>query len=101
MCGMTSERLREAAQKIRETAEAVQTETIPAGWTAEGFHYVSGLLEGDLEHITLWSPTVALAVADWLDEEAAHWSPSLVYRCRNALTVADAILERTAAPVVQ
>jgi hypothetical protein len=61
---MSADRLREAAQKIRETAE-------PAGYGQ--WHKVGDLpvfAGEDAAHIALWSPAVALAVADSLDDAA-------------------------------
>lgn len=87
-----AERLRAAAEKIRETAKAAARwegywevdENHPArviedkngnGWDdaliAKCVDY--GDNENGIEqarHIALWSPPVALAVADWLDNEA-------------------------------
>jgi hypothetical protein len=61
---MNADRLRQAAQKIRETA----------GAAAYGqWHKVGDLpvfAGEDAAHIALWSPPVALAVADWLDDFA-------------------------------
>lgn len=87
---VTAQKLRDAAARIRETAQAAT----PGPWiTWAGVAddvYTQGVspasdLEGDAvsapqgpqaaddhEHIAMWSPPVALAVADWLDAEAGH-----------------------------
>jgi hypothetical protein len=62
---MSADRLRQAAQKIRETANAA----------AYGQWHKAGDLPGfltyeDATHIAFWSPSVALAVADSLDDAA-------------------------------
>jgi hypothetical protein len=86
---MSSERLRQAAQKIRETAIAAAecTTTTPTDpWRAQlgGDAYYEVMSTGDplglpvarkmneeeALHVALWSPPVALAVADWLDQSA-------------------------------
>jgi hypothetical protein len=70
---MSADRLRQAAQKIRDTAQP------PA---ADGAWYSFASIQSDLTvvghesatrdaaHIAMWSPPVALAVATWLDLEA-------------------------------
>lgn len=71
-----AERLRAAAEKIRETAKGAEwtySELHPlAGqrvpWEAEDW----GADPADQEHIALWSPPVALAVADLLDAQARY-----------------------------
>ena len=80
---MGAETLRKAASLMRERAEAAT----PGPWQMRyGFPaYVSGPgetvtindLSGDMEledaaHVASWHPAVALAVADWLDREAAE-----------------------------
>lgn len=57
-----ADRLRQAAQKIRETSGALVidewygAQDDDAAWQGDG-----------ADHIALWSPPVALAVADWLE----------------------------------
>jgi len=73
--------LREAAARVRETATAAA----PGPWHmdegqriyAEDGAYVTSPWtnderDDDLDHIALWHPGVALAVADLLDSEATH-----------------------------
>ncbi len=79
-----AETLRAAARLMRERAQAAT----PGPWIVAGLHRqgvastahhggttgVVGLgytQEIDATHIASWHPAVALAVADWLDEEAA------------------------------
>lgn len=73
-------RLRAAAQKVRDLAEAAAREGMePYGagpplpvskWAAlYGDDYLGG--PGGA-HVALWSPPVALAVAAWLESEARH-----------------------------
>lgn len=91
---MSSDRLREAARRIRATAEAAT----PGPWepypderglsdVASGYpeRSVDMLNDGtlgavaqrayddDAAHIAMWSPPVALAVALWLDSQAADF----------------------------
>ena len=92
---MSAETLRRAAALMRERAEAAT----PGPWTAnvlgsEGYdvrsehvpekrlHRVRVSRHGwedwdtdraNAEHVASWHPAVALAVADWLDAEAAVW----------------------------
>jgi hypothetical protein len=61
---MTGDRLRQAAQKIRETAQAAAY----GQWHKPGDLPV--FAGEDAAHIALWSPPVALAVADGLDDAA-------------------------------
>jgi hypothetical protein len=67
-------RLREAAQKIREMAEPAGR--LPAGWFQPAPDNVAHpRVQGGVirDHIVVWSPPVALAVADWLDATAGVW----------------------------
>lgn len=79
-----AETLRRAASQMREKAENatqgrwhhVAEVGIAAGfnsWTLATTHHLRGLDESyaDAEHIAGWHPAVALAVADWLDKQAA------------------------------
>lgn len=87
---MTAETLRKAAALMRERAQAA-SRPLPC-WQAligdswdgsnavtEGLgHPIAFLGEGpkaesDCRHIASWHPTVALAVADWLDYMAVGW----------------------------
>lgn len=83
---MTADLLRRAATKIRETAE----NATPGPWTRDrtypfgpgGGYSISvrspqvtvsaGLTKRDAVHIALWSPDVALLVADMLDDAAEN-----------------------------
>ena len=110
----TAERLRAAAEKIRETA-AGAVPVLPAfnrwGVTSDplGVHVENGdgkgriamMVGGDrldgrghdtAHHIALWSPPVALAVADWLDGEAANLDMDAMSGCDAAAAFADLIL---------
>lgn len=81
---MSAAVLREAAALMRERAEAARA----GRWAADGDEVVARWSLGDVdvatcrgsidegneinaEHIASWDPAVALAVADWLDAEAA------------------------------
>jgi hypothetical protein len=69
-------RLREAAQKIREMAEPAGR--LPAGWFKPApDDVVRPRVQGGVirDHIVVWSPPVALAVADWLEVTAVHIDP--------------------------
>jgi hypothetical protein len=84
---MSADRLRQAAQKIRETANAA----------AYGQWHKAGDLPGfltyeDATHIAFWSPSVALAVAEWLDDVAADAAEGIGSVHPRALDVADLIL---------
>lgn len=95
---MSADRLRAAAARIREVAgaatpgpwrdsgvdgnryAALVSDTQPAGRPARGGWddtqgyggYLVGesLVPGDRAHIATWNPPVAVAVANWLEEEA-------------------------------
>jgi hypothetical protein len=79
---VSADRLRQAAQKIRETADAARDCTGAGDWftrlngsaqytvASSGGTVCNDSNEEEAEHIALWSPSVALAVADWLDREA-------------------------------
>jgi hypothetical protein len=81
---MTADRLRQAAQKIRGAADG-----LPSEWYEPNNYNEWGTV--GIDHIALWSPPVALAVADWLDSEAAP-STEPKYRHPEALRVANLIL---------
>lgn len=66
---------------MREKAEAAT----PGPWVAEMYDVLTAHeaaqvadcfddAEPNAEHIASWHPAVALAVADWLEEEADAWS---------------------------
>jgi hypothetical protein len=59
---VSADRLRKAAAKIRETADGLTS------WYEIGDDL--GWAGNAEAQIALWSPTVARAVADWLDREA-------------------------------
>jgi hypothetical protein len=85
---MSTEILRRAAALMREQAEAARDVTGSSDWFAElawtdegpgwacysvnssGGRVSSLSAEEEAEHIASWNPTVALAVADWLSNEA-------------------------------
>jgi hypothetical protein len=100
---MSSERLREAAQKIRghanlaspgpwhEEPETGGTFRVRASYANGGpawFAAAEDCTHMDATHIALWSPPVALAVADWLDRESDRGEHAYA----PALTVANVIL---------
>jgi hypothetical protein len=92
---MSAELLRRAATQMRERAEATSSVTELSG---QEWHHVESLMgEGkwaeDAEHIASWTPTVALAVADWLDLTATWFdgAPTSA-EAEAALTVARAYL---------
>jgi hypothetical protein len=80
---VSAETLRRAAALMRERAEAARA----GRWLADGSELFAdwedsryiGVCDGSLaegnvanaEHIASWHPAVALAVADWLDAQAA------------------------------
>ncbi len=69
---MSAEVLRRAASLMRERAEAARNsipEVCPEWHSTEAL-MAHGKTQGDAEHIASWHPDVALAVADWLDDEA-------------------------------
>lgn len=82
---MSAEVLREAAALMRARAEAAT----PSPWQIRHGQYVTtnsippaliGCDERpDAEHIASWHPAVALAVADWLDAEAASLEAMAVF----------------------
>ena len=78
-----AERLRAAAERIRETAEWANEGTwsaerdLATGMTKIVTDSLTGSLARDIvktdaEHIALWSPPVAVAVADILGNEGAY-----------------------------
>ena len=91
---MSADILREAAALMRSRAGSVEAAAVPTPWRAlprldsENFGWVvaSGVVDADYDntvavcsfdfeggtsqHIASWHPTVALAVADWLEAEA-------------------------------
>ena len=77
---MSADRLREAAQKIRDTTDAATGESWThltqdgqdEVWARDEASYVAQVgTHEDAAHIALWSPPVALAVADLLRIYAA------------------------------
>jgi len=84
---MSAGLLREAAALMRERANAVTSDATwtdthywvtdydpsdPSGQTAMQ-RLIGGMDAPDCHHYSSWPPAVALAVADWLDEEVAKW----------------------------
>lgn len=87
---MAGELLREAAAAMRERAQAatpgpwepyenIHAETAAVEVGRGGFGVVALPATGrpdygkaNIEHVASWHPSVALAVADWLDHEASY-----------------------------
>jgi len=79
---MSAETLRRAAALMRERANSASDGPWTTGEYAmsvmsNGSNILNGCCDGDgytdhadAEHIASWHPAVALAVADWLDDEA-------------------------------
>ena len=81
--GMSADVLRQAAALMRERAEAVTARLTkcerPDECSSDGFcgsPQLADMWPNNAEHIASWHPAVALAVADWLDDEADCWDPS-------------------------
>lgn len=80
---MSADLLRRAASLMRERAEAVEApggDDITMPW-AEAYGpstQMNGLERVEATHIASWHPDVALAVADWLDDEADEIPPGNV-----------------------
>lgn len=100
------ELLRRAAVLMRERAQAANTDDArrpyserpvpPEQWGELVDNYLGGVIG---QHCAFWTPTVALAVADWLDAEHAHFSPiwtgpHVPDQLARALAVARAYLRR-------
>lgn len=99
---MSADPLREAAAKMRERAEAAT----PGPWAyyehsiirpaelkdGRAPSYSAAYHREDAEHIASWHPTVALAVADWLDDEAEWLEAGSTAEDNPALAVARAYL---------
>jgi hypothetical protein len=88
-----ADRLRAAATKIRDTAEAVQPEgalTLLRRVRLDARY--TGQIGADAAQIALWSPPVALAVADLLDDVAADKDSGLATIHPRLLDLADLIL---------
>lgn len=99
---MSADRLREAARVLREKAVAATS-----GATLNRYKHGGGRLAvfdgdrrlvadffqvDDREFFALWSPSVALALADWLETDA-DFSEQLRMSCeKEALRIADLIL---------
>jgi hypothetical protein len=91
-----ADRLREAATKIRDTAEAVQPEgalTLLRSVRVDARY--TGQIGADAAQIALWSPPVALVVADLLDDVAADKDSGLATIHPRLLDLADLILGDT------
>jgi hypothetical protein len=109
MGSMSSERLREAAQKIRVTAQDATSAVGLGKWvavlTGNGYgvdasiyNALDGASEEVANHAALWSPPVALAVAEWLDDVAADAAEGIGSVHPRALDVADLILGKVTTP---
>ena len=70
---MSAEMLRKAAALMRERAEAATPSDGTHWGDGKGYSPLSYARQNDAEHIASWHPAVALAVADWLDAEAAEF----------------------------
>lgn len=83
---MSADRLREAAQKVRKTANAAAA--VPPwpqpGWVQEPLN--------DLRRLGFDKPPVALAMADWLDEAADMIDAEDVGQSDHPLRIANLIL---------
>lgn len=109
---MSADLLREAAALMRERAQAALRADV---WTRDGLAdafgtYVDAVdetaitdeeLDADAEHLGAWHPAVALAVADWLEEEVDRFGDRVDEAmfdiiCERALAVARAYLGRDA-----
>ena len=90
---MSVDRLREAAALLRERAENIDPS---AGWSfSDGGARDDGTRPADsalIEFITMMSPEVAKAFADWLDDLADHDPSPLMPTEAGVFKVADAIL---------
>jgi hypothetical protein len=89
----SADRLREAAAKIRDTAEAVQPEgalTLLRSVRVDARY--TGQIGADAAQIALWSPPVALVVADFLDDVAADKDSGLATIHPRLLDLAGLIL---------
>jgi hypothetical protein len=89
----SADRLREAAAKARDTANGALEGTTDDWWGPEDYRDSVG--PGDAEHIALWSPPVAIAVADLLDDVAADKDSGLATIHPRLLDLADLILGDT------
>lgn len=70
---MSAELLREAAAKMRGDAQSVVTPWYSVAQLIDTLPAIPAHRLADAEHIASWPPSVALAVADWLEAEAtAH-----------------------------
>ena len=89
---MSADRFREAAELLRERAENIDPS---AGWSfSDGGARDDGTRPADsalIEFITMMHPTVAVALADWLDLAADDHDAGCPSDCP-ATRVADAIL---------
>jgi hypothetical protein len=111
MAVMSAELLREAAALMRERAVAATDVAGASDWFVVlrgerfageyGIRSSGGLVAGETveeeaEHIASWHPTVAVAVADWLDEVHADLSTynATTTRAKHAFAVANAYLGR-------
>ncbi|MEU5853963.1 hypothetical protein ABZ799_01425 [Nocardiopsis dassonvillei] len=109
-----TELLREAARRIRETANAATANACP-DWTWLAVRHIARNCDlecpthgddyeacgrwdryDDSPHISLWHPGVALAVADWLESEADLWGPSVEGANDHAHRVARALSAKEA-----
>lgn len=99
---MSAEIVRRAAALMRERAEGSRMwypsehhdGMDEAPWMDREWWSSVGLSDLAADHIASWHPTVALAVADWLDHVAdrAEKAPKRNYLVRDALAVARAYL---------
>jgi hypothetical protein len=101
---MSAEILRRAADLMRDRAQHVLDEIANPGVVNSQFPGCPPWI-GDAEYIRSWHPTVALAVAVWLDAMASRAESKIAHggndsavwaHERHALTVARAYLGETA-----
>ena len=105
------EELREAARLMRERAQASGAALAGGPWTMDGLAeaFVEALhgdptigdpeavAAADADHYAPWLPAVALAVADWLDDNAREIYCAGPREAASALAVARAYLGGTGA----
>lgn len=92
-----SARLREAARVLRDTARGCKNASATNWWPADVLQRrLNDMPTPDAAYIALMAPPIALALADWLDSEAAteeYRMAEFGYRTatRECLAVADVI----------
>lgn len=93
---MTADRLREAATRLRQLADATEPTRPSDEDLGEVLRYYARAPESDIAFIAAMSPAFARAVADLLDEAAVYEQVAASGRFgpidRHALSVADVVL---------